>query len=417
MDRTRRILLIIGLIVVVVGVTALIYFFFFKSETPALTPVGPGVSITPGGLPQIGGATGEPTSQTEAGRLQGVVRQPAAGTKPAAIANGALTDIQAVTNNSVVEPQLNSAGQLVYYDKGSNYFYRLTAKGAERLSDQAFYGATKITWSSSGDKAVIYYPDDSKIIYDFNKQQQYSVPKVFSEIQFAKDGDHLAAKQITKDPNQNWLVVFSPDGKIMKGVERLGEYGSRVTVNWSADNQVVAFLQEGRGASGAEIFPVGQNKENFASFMVPGFGFESLWAPSGNTFLFSSSLAENGFRPNLYIGRGLADNPGSSQTDLGLQTTPDKCTFNAVGDVAYCAVPENLPAVSGPFPQLAKGLQHDFYRIDLNSGQIRLLGQPFFTIEGTPQSVDVGRVLISPDESELYFTNQSTGRIYKMRLR
>lgn len=417
-DKTRRILLIIGLSVMVVGVAILIYIFFFKSLTPAVVPADQGTAAVNGGLPAVGLAGERTASQVEADRLQGIVRNPAAGqSAPTLVADGGLTTVQPVTNQIVFEPYLNSSGQLVYYDKQTNYFYKQTSSGPQKLSNQAFYGATQVTWDQNGDKAVIYYPDNNKIVYDFTNQKQYSVPKEFSEIEFTRDGSQLAAKQITKDPSQNLLVVFSPDGKIMHGVENLGDKGDRVTVNWSPNNQVVAFLQENRGSAGTEIFPLGQNQENFASVKVPGFGFKAQWSPQADTFLFSSSKADDGFRPRLYLGRGSADYLGSIQTDLDLQTSVDKCAFNAAGTKAYCAVPQNLPAVSGPFPELAQNLQNDFYQIDLDTGRVSLLGEPFLTVEGSQSTVDVERVFVSPDGGSLYFTNRGDGKVYQMRLR
>ena len=82
-----------------------------------------------------------------------------------------------------------------YYNANDGKFYHLTSDGQiKEMSEQTFYNVNKVTWANNTDKAVLEYPDSSKIVYDFDKQKQTTLPKHWEEFSFSPDGGQIAAK-------------------------------------------------------------------------------------------------------------------------------------------------------------------------------------------------------------------------------
>ena len=157
-----------------------------------------------------------------------------------------------------------------------------------------------------------------------------------------------------------------------------------------------------------EVFFVGLNKENFKSTIVEGRGFEPKWAPEGDRLLYSVYSSANDLKPTLWIVNAQGENIGTGRKSLGLDTWADKCTFSGEQDL-YCAVPQNLEAGAGLFPELAAGSVDRLYKIDTVTGLKSLIAIP----EG---SHNISNLIISENEDSLFFTDKNTGAIYKINL-
>ena len=83
-----------------------------------------------------------------------------------------------ITSDFTTFPSVASDGNLRYHNAANGKFYSVAPNGSiKELSGQVFYNIEKVTWSKTSDKAVLEYPDKSKIIYDFNSSKQVSLPK------------------------------------------------------------------------------------------------------------------------------------------------------------------------------------------------------------------------------------------------
>jgi hypothetical protein len=205
-------------------------------------------------------------------------------------------------------------------------------------------------------------------------------------------------------------VTANPDGSGMKYLEPLGEKALDVQTGWSADNQVVAVYREGIDFERQEIFPLGQNNENFPSLVVNGRGYEGSWSPGSNSLLYSVYNQDSGYRPTLYLSK--TSGAGTSAVyNTGLNTWSDKCAFGE--SKAYCAVPMSLPQYSGLYPQLGQNTIYNFYEVDLNSGSSNLLAIP---IASNGQFFGVDNIVLSTDENYLYFSDGLTGELYSLQI-
>ncbi|HRY36819.1 MAG TPA: hypothetical protein P5230_03015 [Candidatus Magasanikbacteria bacterium] len=371
-ETTKKILLIIGL----VAITALLGFglyYFFSRTIPGTTTKPSGEQITtttgqgfvPSGVRVVTttGPNGEIITTT----------LPTAGTIPT-VGPGYY---QRETVTKLIEQPVsytainNKNGELRFYNENDGKFYKVENDGAvQKLSDKIFYNVSKTTWANGSDKAILEFPDQNKIIYNFEEDKQYTLPKHWEEFSFSPDDDKIAAKSIGYSEDNRWLLTVKDDGTGTSLIEPMGNNADKVTVSWSPNRSVIAFSKTGGNDLGTyrkEILLIGQNQENFKSITVEGLGFESQWSPNGEKLLYSVYSPNSNYKPELWITNASGEKIGSGRELLKLNTWANKCTF-ADNNILYCAVPRTLPQGAGISPSIANGTLDDLYKIDLSTG-------------------------------------------------
>ncbi len=395
-ERTKKLLLVGGFILSVFVIAFALYALFFRPAPPA-----PTVKDQP-----------EAATGTLPAAVEALVRERAEGSEEVArlegadeIARGGLTQTVELTTSAVHNTALSGNGSSMnYYNASDGRFYTIDENGAVvALSDAQFQDAESVDWNKDSQKALIEFPDGSNIIYDFETEKQVTLPTHWEDFDFSPVKDEVIAKSIALDPNNRWLVVSSDDGSNTKSIQALGENADKMDINWSPNDQVVAFARTADAISGGVdrqvIYPVGKNKENFKGLVVEGLNFDSLWSPNGKQLLYSVTGDYGDNKPLLWIVDATSATMGDNRRSLGINTWVDKCTWFSSSAI-YCAVPLNLPANAGLGRSLYRNEPDAVYKIDLTTGRSMLVAIP-----GEPTSMN--GLQISDDESKLYFTNDS----------
>ncbi len=406
----KKIILGTGLLLLAAIIGFLIYWVFFRTTAPPPT-TNLNANVSPESTGQL------PTAGLGAGRTiapSGPETAGPSGLPISEIAKGGITYTTPLTKESSQFVTWSGgtppAGGLTYYQPRTNQFYRLTADSqSQLLTDKKFYNVANVVWAPNQDKAILEYPDDSKTVYNFNTGQQVSLPKHWQDFDFSTTGDQIVAKSLGLDPENRWLIVASADGTQAKKIEPLGENEDIVTVSWSPNNQVIATYVKGIDFDRQDLFFVGLNNENFKKTIIEGRGFQGLWSPQGDRMMYSVYNSNNGLRPELWVVDAQGDSIGNNRRRLQIQTWADKCVFGN-NLTLYCGVPETLEEGSGLFPQLANSTTDRLYRIDLKTGSQEMIAQP----DG---DYAINQLLVSPDQSALYFTDAKTGQIFKIKLK
>ncbi|MDO8584376.1 MAG: hypothetical protein Q7R83_04330 [bacterium] len=410
--RTKRILILVLFLLFIVGIGYLLYRSFFAPEKPATIPAGQ--QPTTGQLPSAGKAVVSAIPQPgeaglpSAGSLDvggqpslTIPPPPAPPSRSAVLLSTPLTSISA-------DPGGNG---LRGFDPNDGKFYRVNPDGTKTaLSEQKFYGVNTVTWGNRTDKAILTYPDGSKTLYDFQKDKQSTLPSYWDGFSFAPDDTQIASKSIGNNETNRWLVVANPDGSEAKRIEPLGINQDKVMINWSPNNQMIAFAFTGEptGYDRQSIILVGQNHENFRSLEVEGRGLVPNWSPSGNNLLYSVYSSNDGYRPRLWVSAASGDNINANRRDLGLLTWADKCAWQTE-TVLVCAVPTELEEGSALQRSIASNVPDTIYKIDLKNGTKINLGSP----TGNPT---INTIVLSPDGKSLYYTDFSSGNTMSFSL-
>lgn len=400
----KKIALLLLFVGVTVGVAFLLYKFFFTA--PTTTPPGTGVTPPPvGGLPSAG--NGQPGGGTTG---PGVTNLPPAANLPTVAGTGGNTASPELTQDTVLQPKASQGG-LNYYDQNDGHFYRTLPDGStELMSQQAFTSASAVTWAPKGDKAIIEFPDASKVVYDFTQQRQVTIPNHWEDPSFNGDGTSIIAKSEALDPDNRWLVAMAADGSGTKLIEPLGDNGDKVTISPSPNSAIVAFSDTSQpvGFDTRDLLPIGQNGENFKALRIEGFDFTPQWSPDDTHLLYSAASQQDNYMPTLWFVTGNGDDIGAGRVNLGIHTWADKCTFQDASTV-YCAVPDSLPTGAGLQRDIANSTPDHIERIDLRSGTARTIARP-----ETDMTIDT--MSVSADGSTLFFTDLG-GTLRKMQLR
>ncbi|MBL7141504.1 hypothetical protein ISS21_00165 [Patescibacteria group bacterium] len=424
----KKILIIILFIIIVIILALLLYFIFFRK--PPVPPVIPPVEeeiVVPPRLPITKDSWEVMTikQRLEQGlpALEWPEEAPEEIVEPIKriipeideIAKGGKTWITPVSDDFVKGAALAADGvRNVYYNPETGHFYSVDNLGnKELLTDQVFYNIEDINWAPTKDRAIIEYPDGFKVMYDFDKKRQYTLPRNWQDFSWDSAGSRIAFKSISKYPENTWLAIARPDGSQAKPIEHMGDNADKVTVSWSPNSQVVAFSATGqpRGAWEQEMLLIGQHGENFRSLIIDGRGFEPKWSPQGDKIVYSVYGVESGYQPRLYLVSAQGDEIGRNKKNLNLATWAHKCAFNQSGGTFYCAVPKELSQGAGLISELAEDARDDFYKIDVATGET------VFLAEGAMGGYNVKEIYLSADEDYLYFVDKNTERLRYIRLK
>jgi hypothetical protein len=404
-ERLKRLLLIVGFLVVTAGLAFLLYWMFFRVPPEELPPpVAP--EAFEGVFPRAGEAP--PPAPVAPPVAPGLPVAPELPAPPAPPGPPPRTRVLRTEVTSAIS--LSPSG-IRSYNPNDGKFYRVQDDGtAVPMSNQVFFNVDEVTWGNRTDKAVLTYPDGSKILYDFTTDRQATLPRHWDGFSFSPQDDKIVTKAVGNSPENRFLVVANPDGTNARLIEELGENQDKVMVNWSPNDQVVAFAQTGSplGFDRQEILLIGKNQENFKGLIVEGRGFMPQWSPSGQNLIYSVYNTAEGFRPTIWFSGAVGDDVNANRRNLGLKTWADKCTWQNE-TTAYCAVPEELGEGAALQRGLFANVPDDIYRVDLQAGTTVNLGRP----DGNPS---INKLLTSPDGSAVYFTDRLTGQLVRFEL-
>ncbi|MEK7173298.1 MAG: hypothetical protein AAB740_05005 [Patescibacteria group bacterium] len=408
-SKYKKIFLIIGFILIIFILGYLLYAIFFKQ--PEAQPISqkPIATGTPAGLPVAKKGTG--AIVVPSGTSVGLPTEQTIPVQTNPTAQGGLTQTNQLNKTPSIAAVLASNGSdLQYYDQADGKFYSITKDGQiALLTDKIFNQVEKITWSPKKNKAILEYPDGANIIYDFTNKKQITLPAHWKDFDFSSDGSSLVMKSIGLDPDNRWLAIANEDGSKAQRLEALGDKDETVYPLWSPNSQIAAMYTEGTDFNRQEVYFVGLHGENFKSMTIEGRGFQPKWSPSGNRLLYSVYSSDNDLKPMLWIDNASGDNIGNSRQMLNIETWADKCVFANEIDL-YCAVPEKLEKGAGLFQEMAKNTKDNLYKIDTRTGLKKIIAT-------TENAYNMSNLIISTDNSNLYFTDETTKALYKINLK
>lgn len=409
-SKYKKIFIVVGFLAICFILGYLIYALFFKAmigPEPGSEPVTDpsGVSGFPGAIDGPGNIiSGDPSSTKGE---EGYKIFPEASE----IALGGLTKTKSLNDSPSFEPTLSSNGENIqYYNQDDNKFYKIDKYGETTLlSDKVFHNAESIAWSNNKNKAVIEYPDGANIVYNFDTKTQVTLPQHWKEFEFAPNSDQIVMKSMGQNEENRWLAIVNDNGSKVRAIEALGDKDSTVYPSWSPNGQSIAMFTEGKGFDQQELYFVGLNGENFKSTTIEGRGFTPLWSQEGNRLLYSVYTTENEMKPELWIVDAEGDTISNNRQKLNIETWASKCSF-ANNTELYCAVPQSLEKGAGLFPELADNSIDRLYKINTKTGLKKLVAIP-------DQNFNISNLIVSKDNSYLYFTDKSTGSLHQIKLK
>lgn len=409
--KYKKIFLAVAFLLAVIGIAYLIYFVFFMEPEPRVERPDEKSTTTGefGGLPDAEEGGGDTTTTTEEGGIPG--REGKEDEKGDDVAQGGETVTEKLNDKPSLSPTLTDDGKGVqYYNEEDGKFYKIDKNGnVIALSDKVFHNVDKVNWSPTKDKAILEYPDGSNIIYNFDKEEQTTLPKHWQDFDFSPTGDEIVMESIGKDPDNRWLAISNDRGGNVRPIEKIGEYDDTVYPEWSPNHQIVGMYTKGKDFNRQEVYFLGKNEENFKSTTIEGRDFRPKWSKEGDKLLYSVYSSNNEMKPKLWSVNASGDKIGTDRTSLDVNTWSDKCTFSSNNEV-YCGVPRNLEEGAGLFSEMAEQSVDDLYKIDIETGQKEMVAIP-------DEDYNISNINVSEDGETLYFTDSESKNIHKINLK
>jgi hypothetical protein len=385
--------------------------------TPASTPAGQ-VPGTGNALPRAQNGSPDVIGDQRTGVLTGAqtVQNVNLGEIPTLPGNNLIPDAPRTTVVAEgvrlpITTTKNGGNAVRFYDPADGRFYSVLDDGTKvALSDTVFPNVDHVTWGNKSEKAVLGFPDGSQVIYDFAQDKQTTIPRYWQELQFSPNDDQIAAKSLGSNPTNRFLIIADSDGSDPHPIEEMGNNQDKVMVNWSPNNQTVAFSRTGEalGANREQILLIGKNQENFKGLVVEGRGFTPTWSPDGSQLLYSVWNSDEGYRPSLWLSGASGDQVNANRRRMNIQTWADKCVW-ADGKTVICGVPKEMPTGAGLQRALFDVGPDTLLKLDLTSGQVTPLGDP-------GSNVVVRGIRVSGDGQSAFVTDGNSGQLIKMRL-
>ncbi|PLX29100.1 hypothetical protein C0581_00010 [Candidatus Parcubacteria bacterium] len=418
MDKRRIIYMVLFILVCILLGFAIYRVFFYKPPTIPISGPGTGQS---GEFPSVGEGKTPGQIATPPGTLPPSGERP---TTPGGIPTGPAGTpdedtliptgtelVKRITDVTVANLSGDADGGARFYNSQDGKFYRINANGkVELMNDKVFFGVDNVTWSPENNESIIEYPDGANTYFNFDTNEQVTLPTHWEEFTFSNEGQQIAAKSMGLDPENRWIITSDPRGNNIKLIEPMGENASKVNVDWSPTRQVVALSATGKslGSDRQEILLVGLNHENYKSLTVEGRGMQSQWSPEGSKLLHSVYNGRNDYKPELWIVDSTPDTVGQNRKPLSVNTWADKCTMTSERFV-YCGVPDTLETGAGFAPQLADNTRDDLFKIDTVTGiKTKIALDDYYTIES---------IHTSEDGDMLYFTDKNKTGVFQIPIK
>lgn len=417
MDERRKKLFFIALfIIAVVGIATVLYLLFFRALTPT-SPIQTGPDATGNALPRA--ASGTPpigTVDANGQLIPGSDLNPYLAGTPTLPENVLLPNApraQVIAQNIQLPIALTPGGgnSIRFYSENDGKFYSILDDGTRiPLSDAVFPNVEKVTWGNKSEKAVIGFPDGSQVIYDFGNDKQSTVPRFWQDLKFSPSDQQIVGKSLGTSPTNRFLIVADSDGSNPQPIEELGNNQDKVMVNWSPNNQVVAFSRTGEslGGSREQILLVGKNHENMKGLVVEGRGFLPTWSPNGSQLLYSAWTSENNYHPTLWISGASGDQVNTNRRRISIETWADKCVWIDETSI-LCGAPRNMPHGAGLQRALFDIGPDALYRMNISNGQVT-------EISGIGRNIVVKSIQVSSDGQTAFVVDGATGQLIKIRL-
>lgn len=254
-----------------------------------------------------------------------------------------------------------------------------------------------IVKSGSGQADVKY------IFSDFTKKNLINLKSGIKSLAFSPDGKKIAY-YVFENQKSNTLFTSDPDGRNQKTL--IGSLKLRDTVlAWPKISQI-SLTARPSGLISGDIWALDTRNFIFTKLIGGLNGLEALWAPGGNSFIYSYT-DQNGQNPKL----AMYNKKGEKKDLSDISTLIDKCVWANDSISVFCAVPKNWPegmVLPDDYYKRVNLTVDDVWKINTETEEKKLLASNLG---------DIKNLIIDEGESNIFFILRSDQILYRLNLR
>lgn len=373
--KTKKILIILGIILTLTFIAVLIYYFFFKEAPITTTP--PGSDIIYGGENVI--------SEQDRQRLI------------------------SITEESILGASIGAENGKIVYLALDGSMNKINSDGTEKIKIGVMSadGIGEISISKDGKNILAKLTSQSGIVkyvvYNTEKSSLKSLPEKTLAASLEPAGENAVVAISGSSTGTKISTISLADWKeTALTTTKIPD----IILDWH-NSETIAIKTRPSGLAFGILYNLDVKTKNISRILGNINGLTSLFSPSSKKVLVSETSYDG---KNLSFG-ALDIEKGSKQ-GINLFTLPEKCAWFSDDRTIICTSinvenENNYIMPDDYYKGAVKFTSEDILRINLDTGQTQKLINGIF---------DAYNLFLSKDESYLFFINKIDGRLYRLTL-
>ncbi|MBI4114893.1 MAG: hypothetical protein HY445_03565 [Candidatus Niyogibacteria bacterium] len=317
-----------------------------------------------------------------------------------------LRDLIQLTDGSVsgFHPTQNG---VFYIERATGHIFEITPQGDSetKISNTTIPQIFNVAWSPNNDGAIFHYREGETIRIASTEFKDLSAKGVLlpqGTIAFDYAPERSRIFYLVEGIDELVGIAADPDNTAQAEIMRLPD--ADFLVDWITPKEI-AFLSRPSGEALGFLYRYNINRISFDKILGNIRGLDAKWSLDGSRILFSQYNTDT--KKSLLFIYSMKT---GAATSLNTQGFVQKCAWSKTNKL-YCASPVSLPDALYPDAWLKGQIQTSdrIIRIDIEM----LSSQNIKTLP----NLDVGDIMLSPEEDFLYFQNKKDGMLWSLRLK
>ncbi|MDD2766863.1 MAG: hypothetical protein PHH40_03860 [Candidatus Moranbacteria bacterium] len=317
-------------------------------------------------------------------------------------------------NEDVSDVSISLDGFLFYYSLDDQALKKATLEGKDKtvLLSNLPGTPTRILWSPKKDRVLLFLKQSTgeSFWYSVDIATKTLIPlkAEISRIAWNNLGDTLLYQYTDFTTGKRTLNTARPDGTAWKKIVDVSRDTYIAPIPQSAS---ISFWSRPNAFEATSFESVGITGESRKTLLSEKFGADYLWSPNGEKVLVSTSSEKGG--KGMFLG-SMNANGGEFQS-LATPTLISKVVWSKDNKTIYFALPGSIPenaVLPNDYFEKSLHTKDTFWKLDMSNGKKTRLTE----LKEVVQNFDSTNLLLSPDESTLFFTDRVTKRLYRIEL-
>lgn len=321
--------------------------------------------------------------------------------------------IELVLNDQVVGATLKE-NSILYYSERNRELRRsdLDGRNTTTLSTNLPGTPTRLVWSPRQTSVLLLITTPNGPLWhslDIEKKSLVPLRPEMSRLTWTNVGESILYQYTDPSTGAVSLNTANADGggwKKLLDLER-GDY----FLSPIPRSSLISFWRRPNGLEENRLETVTLVGESRRTLFAGRFGTDFLWRNDGGQVLIGSVTEKGGSEPVL----GLANENGGEYRDLGVPTLLSKVAWSGDNETIYYALPSPFPKGTVlPNDNFARktSSKDTFWKMNTRSGKRERL----LALDEINEAVDATDLFLSQDELILFFTDRTSGKLYRIDL-
>ncbi len=323
--------------------------------------------------------------------------------------------ITAISDEAVLAPTLaKDTNAIKYYAKSNGRVYQIDfdGNGKRTFSDKELIGLNDVLWSPDKSRVITKFTSAGTTkfyYYDYTELKSLPLKNNVDEIAWQNSGNRIFYKYYDPATKKRTLNISDPDGTNWVKLADINFHN--ISIAQIPQSSLVSFWNKPDAffETILKSVPIIGGEEK--TLLKGVFGANYLWSDNGSLALVSHSDAKGGAKIQL----SLINSNGGEFKNLDLPTFTSKCVWLKDNVNLYCAMPAKIPTsaiLPNDYDQEKFHTADTFWKINTTTGEKNRI----IELDKITAEYDAINLFLNNDESILFFTNRTDGKLYRITL-